>query len=707
VKKVIFDFETRSEVDLRKTGAYKYSLHQSTRPTCMAFKIHGEDKIYFMPFHVINRIWKDQDPKIKDLWRSFIAGEFVFVGHNVFFERCIYTNILVARYGWPPIPARRLRCTAAKAAACALPRSLEGAGEALGLRIQKDRRGYFAMMATCKPTRKYKDWIQTDKDLKDGRKVGPKRMKAHTAHCPSMFLEPEDDPDTFKTLYDYCKIDVRAEEVLDDSLPDLSPEELENWHHNQLLNWRGLRFDKPTVEKVVGIMTSDSGKKLEILDGLTMGLVRTPGCIASILEFLEDEGVELPNLQAKTIDDALKTMDLSDRARGLLEIRKALSMASTKKYMKFLERGTDDGRVRDILLYHAASTGREGGVGINPNNFPRGLLKVDSANPYAAVNDVVEWSEKALKFFYGEDSLGVVFSAILRNMIIPTDGYEMFVADFSKIEVAILWWLAGNDPGLETLRAGKDPYIYQAAMDLKKSYEEIEEAVKAEEKWALDARQRAKAEVLGCGYGMGPPKFMATAWSQHRLRLTEKQSKMAVYSYRNTNPSVPVLWERYEAAARCALKNPRKKYSTNKCKFYLEEQFLKVELPSGRRLSYLRPQIAWRESPWRPGETMETIEYWGVDKSRKKIQLERTWGGTFTENICQAIARDLMMPALRRLEKNGYRALLSVYDEGLCEKKIGEGSTEEFSRIMAEIPPWGQGLPVEAKGWVGPRYKKG
>ena len=701
-KRVTKDFETRSASNLKKEGAYKYSLDPTTRPTCFAFKLWGEPKVYFLPFHVINRQWKDQPAELRDLWSRLILNGFEFSAHNSFFERCIYDNILVARYGWPKIPPRLRRCTAAKAAACALPRSLEGAGEALNLRIQKDKRGYNAMMATCKPTRKYNEWLKTDADLKAGKRVGPKRMKAHTPECPSMFLEPEAAPDVWNTLYTYCKIDVRAEEELDDALPDLSPSELEIWQLNQRMNWRGLPFDQPTVEKVVGIMEEDGGKKAGELDELTMGLVRSAGCIQSILEFLEDEGVELPNLQAKTIEDTLKNFDLSDRARSLLELRKALSMASTKKYKKFLERGTSDGRVRDILLYHGASTGRESGAGINPNNFPKGLLRVDPKDPYAAVNDVSSMSKEELQFYYGEDSLGILFSSILRNMIIPPKGHEMFVADFSKIEVVILWWLAGNRAGLEVLKAGKDPYIYQAAADLGKTYAEVEAGVKAEEKWALDARFNAKAEVLGCGYGMGWLKFQATAWAQYRVKLTDEQAMFAVKSYRAANAAVPILWKAYEAAAVGAIETG-KRHSAGKCHFYMDGRFLKLELPSGRKLSYLNPQISWRETDYGP---RKTIEYWGLDKSRKKMQLERTWGGTFTENACQSVARDIMMPALLRLEKKGYIPLLSVYDEGLCAVPKGEGSVEEFSKIMIERPPWGKDLPIEAKGWVGPRYRK-
>lgn len=720
-KRITKDFETRSRVELKKAGAYKYSLDPTTQPTCFAFKILNEPTVYFLPFEVINRPWSSLPDKLKDLWRRAIVDGYEFSAHNSFFERCIYDNILVKRYGWPPIPPRMRRCTAAKAAACALPRALGDAGEAMKLRIQKDKRGHAAMMATCKPTRKWNEWKKLQDKVTSGARITEKsRLKAAQPE-PPMFLEPLPideikavlanpgayDADIVKraevwnTLYVYCKIDVRAEELLDESLPDLAPAEQEIWFLNQTLNWRGLHIDIPVVKKIVGIMEKESKKKLEELDILTMGLVTKPGARKSILEFLALDGIELPDIRAKTVEDKLKGFELTEDTRRLLEIRKALSMTSTKKYYGMIDRAHTDHRVRDILMYHGASTGRDTGTGLQPHNFPRGLIKVDKNRPYAAVENISECDPEMLHILYG-DSLPIVFSAILRNMIIPSDGSELFVADFSKIEVAVLWWLAGNKKGLEILASGLDPYIYQAAENLNMTYEEIDRAVQAEEPWAIDARQLGKAQILGCGFGMGAPKFQTSAWDMYRLKLTLDQSKLAVTNYRQVNSDVPKLWKAYERAAIDAVKTGAV-YHAGRCRFFVKDRFLWVQLPSGRRLAYRDPQIAWRETEYGP---RETLEFWGVNSKTKKWALERTWGGTLTENIVQATARDLMMPAMVRLEKKGYKALLMVHDEGITEKPVGQGSIEEFVKIMCEVPPWAVGLPLEAKGWKGQRYRK-
>lgn len=694
IKRVVFDFETRSRSNLKKEGAYKYSLDPTTQPTCLAFKIRGNPTVYFLPFEVVNRKWADQDPKLRELWSPLIGEGYEFAGHNAFFEFCVYTNILVSRYGWPMIPQKRYRCTAAKAAACALPRNLEGAGAALKLSTQKDKRGYVAMMQTCRPTKKWNAWKTLQEKIAAGARLTEKSKLKALEPEPPVFLEPDTAPEVFQVLYAYCKIDVRSEELLDETLPDLIPSEQEIWHLNQRLNWRGLRVDLPTVKKIVDIMAVESNRKLKELDSLTMGLVTKPGARKSILEFLALEGIELPDLKAKTVDDKLKGFELSENMHRLLEIRKALSMTSTKKYHAFLSRANEDERVRDILLYHGASTGRDTGSGIQPHNFPRGMIKVDKNRPYAAVENVVECSPEMLELLYG-DSLALLFSAILRNMIIPSEGYELFVADFSKIEVAVLWWLAGNEPGLKILRAGMDPYKYMAAANTGKSYAEIPDDG--------DERQLGKAQVLGCGFGMGALKFLKTAWDMYRLRLTEEQSQVAVKNYRQANAAVPRLWKEYENAAIAAVESPGRAVEAGQCRFLVQDSFLWCELPSGRRLAYRDPQIAWRESEYGP---RKTLEFWAVNSKTKKWALERTWGGTLTENIVQATARDLMMPAMVRLEKSGYRALLMVHDEGICESPIGKGDVSKFVDILCDPPKWAAGLPLEAKGWQGPRYRK-
>lgn len=693
-KRVTKDFETRSMCDLKKQGAYKYSLHPTTQPTCLAFKSYSDNKVYFLDFKMVNTHWKNLPQKLKSLWLKYIKEDYEFSAHNSFFERCIYDNIMVPRYGWPKINPKQRRCTAAKAAACALPRALEKVGEALKLTVQKDKRGYVAMMATCKPTRQWNAWKKACDEVAAGKKVGPKKKALAAGKEPPVFLEYEDNPEVWETLYTYCKIDVRTEELLDKTIPDLIPQEQEIWHFNQEINWRGLHIDTPIVKKIVGIMEEESKKKLVELDKLTMGLVTKPGARKSILEFLALDDIILPDIRAKTVQDNLDGFALSEDGRRLLEIRKALSKTSTKKYQSFLHRANEDERVRDIQLYHGASTGRDSGSGIQIQNFPRPLIKqkeIDYVIKQLQGKDIgglVDWIE----YFYGNSSM--VFSSLLRSMILPTKGYELYVADFAKIEVAVLWWLADNAPGLKILKSGKDPYIYMAATNTNKDYDEIEED--------SDDRQLGKAQVLGCGFGMGADKFKTTAWDMYRLKLTSEQSKMAVNNYRSANEAVPGLWKKYEKAAIDAVEGGWSQ-TAGLCTFTVHSKFLWVELPSGRKLAYREPQISWRETDYGP---RKTLEFWAVNSKTKKWSLERTWGGTLTENIVQGTARDLLMQGMVRLEKIGFRGLFSVHDEPAHEVEVNKDRLETFIKTLCKVPEWAQGCPIEAKGWIGPRYKK-
>lgn len=464
-KRITFDFETRSAVNLKTAGAYVYSLDPSTQPTCLSFKVHGDKRVYFLPFKSINREWREQPEELKTLWRGFILNGFEFSAQNAFFERSIYENILVKRYHWPLIPADRYRCTAAKAAACALPRNLEGAGEAMKLPIQKDKRGYIAMMLTCKPTKAWNAWAKLQYQVQTGARISAKKKLKALELEPPKFLTEEAAPDVWQTLYTYCKIDVRAEEALDDALPDLPPFEQRVWFLNQKLNWRGLNADIKTVRKIVGLLELDSRTKLKELDSVTMGLVTKPGARQSILDFLAFEGIELPDIKAKTVEDALADTSVTGDMRKLLELRKALSKTSTKKYQAFLNRAASDGRIRDILLYHGASTGRDAGVGVQFQNLPRPLIKQNDIDYILELlqedlepngyKDFNAWVE----MLYG--NVTMVFSSLLRSMLIPSEGFELFVSDFAKIEVAVCWWMAGNKEGLDILLSGKDPYIYQ------------------------------------------------------------------------------------------------------------------------------------------------------------------------------------------------------------------------------------------------------
>jgi len=740
VVKVTADFETIARANLKKTGAYEYSRDPATFASCFAMKANNDSRLLFLDYYKMRTPWGELPERFRRQWEAWILDpDVVFTAHNAFFEQCIYNNVLVARFGWPKIAPNKWRCTAAKAAAVAIPRNLADAGAVMRLQVQKDFEGHRVMMKLCKPTAAFVKWKkQFDKYISRGQEDLADAMIDEGA--PDEFWTPETAPEDFEKLYKYCKIDVLAEEKLDESLPDLNDFEQELWYLDQKINWRGVQVDMPVVKKISGIMAAEAKTMGKELDVLTMGLVSSGNARNQILEFLQMEGIELPDLKAKTVDDFLANGKVTGDAKKLLEIRRALSKASTAKYQKFILCAESDGRARDLFLYHGASTGRWGGKNVQPQNFPRGIIKdIDEA-----IFQIKDCTTDELKLLYGEN-LMPLFSSVLRGMFVASPGHLLFVEDLNAIETRVLWWLAGHRAGLQMFHKGEDPYKHQAAAIFKKSILEITD----------DERQVGKAAVLGCGYQMGGKKFQTSAWDVYRAKVDLELAKVAVTSYREMHWPVAELWENYNNACIFAVENPGKTYRVGKVRFFSKNNFLWVELPSGRKLAYKDPSVEFAKTlvmtkTMEDGETdtiyaaslemyrdalskgykktnefqSKRLKYFAVNHKAKKADCvipkwtrEASYGGKIAENIVQAVARDVLAEAIVRAEKKSFSVLMHSHDElaseapqfkfELARDSKGVLYCPEYREIMETVPAWGEGLPLKSGGWVGPRYKKG
>ncbi len=730
--KITTDFETISRAPLKKCGAYEYSLDPSTIASCLAFKASNSPKTHLLKYAQMQLPWSKQPENLRRQWQAWIDDpNVIFSAHNAFFEQCIYNNILVKRLGWPAIRLNKWRCTAAKAASVAIPRNLADAGAVMKLRIQKDYEGHRVMLKLCKPTARFVAYKKEyDKFMKRGHVD-----LANALDVPAEFWTPETAPEDFETLYKYCIIDVEAEEQLDETLPDLSPFEQNLWFLDQKINMRGVAVDMPLVNKIVGIMQSESKIMGKELDVLTMGLVSSGNARNQILDFLTLEGLELPDLKAKTVDDFLKNGKATGDAKKLLEIRRALSKASTAKYQKFQLCAASDGRVRDLLLYCAASTKRWGGRNVQPQNFPRGVIK----DIFEAIDRIKTCSLEDLKMLYGQN-LMPLFSSVLRGMFIATPGKELFVEDLNAIETRVLWWLAGHTEGLQIFYDGRDPYKEMAAKIYKKSILEIND----------DERQVGKAAVLGCGYQMGGKKFVSSAWDVYRAHVNLEMAKVAVSVYRETHYPVTEFWENCQNACIFAIENKGKKYRVGHLLFYVKDDFLRIQFTDGDFISYREPSITWTKTLIlnkdddtiyastpevyrdaiekgykKTGEfNSKKIRYYATNHKAKKIDCvipkwsrEATYGGKIVENIVQWVSRKVLAQAIVNAEAEGFDVLMHSHDELVSEAPLNKFKKETDSKgvtyspvyreIMERLPIWGEGLPLKSGGWVGTRYKKG
>ena len=413
MKRVYVDFESRSQADIWASGAYKYAEDPSTEILCLAWAIddgpvQGTTNVRSAAA-VLNKLVQE-------------GAE--FHAHNAFFERCMWRH-KAERLGFLPIPIRQWRCTAAKVSAHALPRRLELAALALGVKHQKDKEGSYLMRALCTTT-------------------GP--------------IEPA----RLERLLLYCKRDVETERDIDRKLPDLSPHEQSVWFMDQHINDTGVCIDVPAVKNAIGLITSETKSLNEELFKLTGGLVNAGTQRAAIKNYLESKGVVLPDLTKATVKSAIAKAGGNNLR--ILQLRQQLSLTSNAKYLALLSAVSADGRIRDLLIYHGASTGRWSGKLVQIQNLVKASIKPPAID---AAIDILKRSPDGFSVCY--DVLPTLSSCI-RGMFIPSPGHSMFITDFAAIEARGVMWLAGEERGIR-LFTNKDAhpevddiYVHMAKM---------------------------------------------------------------------------------------------------------------------------------------------------------------------------------------------------------------------------------------------------
>lgn len=666
------DFETRSEVDIFKVGAWNYSVHPSTEILCMAYAVNNgpigletkkdlERNYLQIPVMVFDSVF-DKNP--------------IFTAHYSMFENYIWHNILVKRYGWPKIPLRQWRCTAAKAASHALPRSLKNAADALDLKVRKDEDGKRIMLKMCKPRRLTKKEEKTA--IEKYRQSGMTNFTNAFPKTP--WHEKEED---FEILYDYCINDVKVEREIDHVLPDLSPKEQEVWFLDQAINTRGVQVDTEAVNAALELIQQYTDECNEEVSRITNGYLDKVTQTALVLRWIERQDVSMPDYTKATVEETLKKEIPSDVKR-VLKIRQQTGKTSVKKYDKLKSATDKSGRLRDMFVYCGASTGRFAGKGVQLHNLPRGNIK----DQELCISLMKRKDLEIFKLFY-PDVMGA-FSSCVRGMLIAAPGKDLLVGDYASIEARVVAWLAGEELALKYFREKEDAYVKMAEIIFECPADSITSA----------QRFVGKQTVLGCGYGMGAEKFRGTCQSLGQ-EVSEELAKKAVYAFRGQNKNIVKMWYDIEAAA---IRTVREGSVTNlgNIRWSMIGDFLYCTLPSGRKLAYHHPKI---EKVPRYEQMVDRLTFMGVALGNKYVK-QYTWGGTLVENIVQAIARDILVEGMLRCEKVGHSVVMHVHDEIVVEQKEGYGSLDNFLSLIIKVPAWAEGCPIEAEGWRGKRYKK-
>lgn len=431
-------------------------------------------------------------------------------------------------------------------------------------------------------------------------------------------------------------------------------------------------------------------------DAIQLTGLDNPASDAQFLRWLSTQGVVTPNLQKGTVANLLKG-DLPEDARTALEYRKELKKTSTTKYNTLETAVCEDGRVRGTLMFYGANrTGRWAGRLVQLQNLPRTYIKEEML-PLA--RDLVKTGDTdGLQLVYG--SAANTLSQLIRTAFIATPGGTLVDADFSAIEARVVAWLAGEQWVLDVFRThGK---IYEATASQLYGVP-IERIQKGLPDYGL--RQYGKAATLALGYGGGPAALIRAGGLSEDTpedELIELRDK-----WRANNPNIKKLWYTVGAAASAALQYCKTSVIQDGKIIISREldpendlDFLTIELPSGRKLYYLRPH--WTLNKF--GQT--ALGYWGLNQKTRKWEEVETWGGKLVENITQAVARDCLAEAIEHLTAAGYQIVFHVHDEVIIDDPDKTVSLDDVVRIMSVPPTWAPDLPLNADGWVNPFFKK-
>lgn len=686
--KCVVDYETYSECDLKECGATVYAQHSTTEILCMSWRLPGMEKA---------RVWvPSREPFPEEVIDHILAGG-VIEAHNAGFERAIWRYVLMPGKNMPKQPIAipwptRWKDTLASCAYHALPLDLEDVGNVLNLETKKDRRGKDLLRILSrpqKPTKKH-----------------PERRRR--------------DPDLLEELYLYCGRDSDTEWALGERIGDLPTSEYRLWVLDQKINDRGVYVDTDAINAALNVVNALQIKLEEKLLKLTDNKVATASSLDNMKEWLASKGYGVSDLTADTVErllnDKTRQHKLPDDVKAVLKIRQTLSKASTKKLFKYLSCIAADGRIHGLLQYHGASTGRWAGRLLQPQNFPRGddaMLAGTKSDPALGMEVLIELIKQGdpdlLECIYG-DPMEAIASA-LRGMIIAEPGKQLYVTDFSAIEARVTAWLFDEEWKLDAfidVDNGKgyngSADMYLAAGSMVFGYPCLTKKTHPKE------RQVGKMCELAFGYQGG-----VGAWRKFDPRqpgdegyVPDEQVNIYKNGWREAHPNIVAGWWGLENAAIDTVLTGTPHYYAKVTYEIVEDaagRWLVCVLPNGRRLWYYNPEVeTWVNSF---GRTQRTLSYEGKDNKRGGSwgRIE-TYGGSLTENVVQAISRDLMVEAMIRVESAGYTIILTIHDEIVAEVKVGFGSMEEFDRLMTVVPIWASGCPIHASGWTGFRYHK-
>lgn len=648
MKTLAIDIETYSSVSLQKCGVYAYA--SSPDFEILLFGYAWDDD----PVEVIDMASGQKLPQ--ELQDALYDPEILKTAFNASFERtCL--SAFMGRV----TPPEQWSCTAVMARELGLPGSLEMVGQVIGLPEDKQK-------------------SKTGKALIRYFSIPCKATKVNGGRTRNL---PQHDPDRWKLYVEYNRQDVEAERAIRHRLqkfPVLASEQ-DLYVIDQNINDRGVGVDITLAAKAVEIDQVVKARLLDEAKDLT-GL-DNPKSATQLKGWIEEvSGYEVESLNKKMIG-AVRTGTDNEAVHAMLDIRQGLSKTSTEKYSAMLRTVCPDGRIRGLTQFcGAARTGRWAGRLVQMQNLPQNKMPdkdLDCARQLVRAGDI-----DILELLF--DDTANVLSQLIRTAFIPKEGSRFIVADFSAIEARVLAWLADEQWRMEVFNThGK---IYEA------SAEQMFHLPPGSVKKGDPMRQKGKIAELALGYGgsVGAMKNMGAL----EMGLAEDELKPIVNSWRAANRSITKLWWDTDAAVRRCIQTKAPVDLPHGMRLRKQGPLLRLRLPNGRELSYVKPRI----------DEDDNITYEGTIQSSGGWGRIESYGPKFVENIVQATARDCLAEAMFRLEGAGFPIVFHVHDEVICEVPNGVSSAKELGALMGQPISWAPGLPLRADAYECEYYRK-
>ncbi|MFR8042599.1 MAG: DNA polymerase [Clostridium butyricum] len=637
------DIETFSSVDLAKSGVYRYAEAPDFEILLFGYSVDAG------PVQVVDFACGEKIPK--EIQQAILDNNVTKWAFNAQFERiCLskYFGIHLAPDSW--------RCTMVWSAYLGLPLSLEGAAIVTGADKKKLTKGkelirYFSV--PCKPT------------VTNG---------GRTRNLP------EHAPEKWNSFKAYNLRDVEVELSIQEKLQKfpMPEEEWNNYILDQQINDRGIQLDLELVKKAIQCDEKVREELTSRLKELTD--LDNPNSVVQMKSWLSEKGLETDSLDKASVKALLK--EAPEHLSEVLELRQLLAKSSVKKYTAMENAVCTDGRARGLLQFYGANrTGRFAGRLIQVQNLPQNHL----SDLEQARRLVRGGHFDALEILY--DSIPGVLSELIRTAFVPKKGYKFIVADFSAIEARVIAWIAGETWRNEVFATHGKIYEASASQMFKVPLEEVTKG--------SPLRQKGKIAELALGYGgsVGALKAMGAL----DMGLTEEELKPLVYAWRNTNPNIVRLWWDVDRAVKEAV-TERCRTETHRIRFEYRSGMLLIWLPSGRQLTYVKPRMGINSFG------SEAVTYEGVGATKKWERIE-SYGPKFVENIVQAISRDILCCAMRKLNEKGFDIVMHVHDEVVLEVPL-EVTVTDICTLMNQTPTWAQGLLLRADGYECNFYKK-